>query len=103
MFSKSMGNEYDLGDYERALDLSSEAGRLANEIHEPNYSYLALTLIGKSYLALGRYDAAKESLLRAIEKAEQIRSRVGGQDQQRAFFFERKIEPYYVMVDPGQS
>ncbi len=90
---------HDQGDYRKSLELSAEAERLAVEIHEVNYSYLALTSSGKSYLALGQYEAAKTNLARAIEKVEQIRSRVGGQAQQRAFFFERKIEPYYLMVD----
>ncbi len=93
------GVYYDLRDYGKSLDLAREAERLAEEIQETNYSYLALTLVGKSYLALGKYDAAKDSLARAIEKAEQIRGQVGGQEEQRAFFFERKIEPYYLMVD----
>ena len=75
------------------------AWRLADEIQESNLSYLALTLIGKTHLALGQYDLASSSLARAIEKVEGLRKRVGGQDQQRASFFERKIEPYYLMVD----
>lgn len=93
------GTYYDLAEYEQALRLSSRAGELAEEIHESNYSYLALTLSGKSRLALGQYEAARVSLQGAIEKVEQIRSRVGGQEQQRAFFFGRKTEPYYLMVD----
>jgi CHAT domain-containing protein len=93
------GVYYDLGDYTRSIELSTVAGNLADEIHETNYSYLALTLRGKNHLALEQYEPARESLKLAIEKAEQIRSRIGGQEQQRAFFFERKIEPYYLMVD----
>jgi len=93
------GAYYDLGDFERSIELSSKAGKLADEIHETNFSYLALTMSGKNYLALRQYERARENLNLAIEKAEQIRSRIGGQEQQRAFFFERKIEPYYLMVD----
>ena len=93
------GFHYELGNFEKSEELSGIAGRLADEIHEANYSYLALTQSGKSLLALGRYDAAREKLESAIEKVEQIRSWIGGQEQQRAYFFERKVEPYYLMAD----
>jgi hypothetical protein len=38
---------YDLGEYEKSIELSASAGRLADEIDEANYSYLALSLRGK--------------------------------------------------------
>jgi len=79
--------------------LSEQARSLADEIRKPNYSYLALTLIGKNYLALGQYEPARSALAQAIQKVEDIRNQVGGQEQQKAYFFERKIEPYYLMVD----
>jgi CHAT domain-containing protein len=50
-------------------------------------------------LALGQYESARSALALAIEKVENVRNRVGGQEQQRASFFERKIEPYYLMVE----
>ena len=93
------GTYHDLGNYGKAIELAARAGELADELHEANYSYLALTASGKSHLALGQFEAARANLDRAIEKVEQIRSRIGGREQQRAFFFERKIEPYYLMVD----
>src|SRR5437867_2869580 len=86
-------------EYKTSLEYSERARSLADEIHEPNYAYLALTLIGKDYLALDQYEPASSALARAIQKVEEIRSRVGGQEQQRAYFFERKIEPYYLMVE----
>ncbi len=90
---------YDLGDYARSLELSALARTLADEIQEANYSYLALSQSGKCLLALNQFDAARANLESAIRKVEQIRSRIGGQEQQRAFFFERRVEPYYLMVD----
>jgi hypothetical protein len=33
---------YDLGDCEKSIELSASAGRLADEIHEANYSHLAV-------------------------------------------------------------
>src|SRR5206468_4186302 len=46
------GVYHDLGEYKTSIEFSERARRLADEIREPNYSYLALTLIGKNYLAL---------------------------------------------------
>lgn len=96
---------YDRREYERSLDFSNRALLLAEDIHETNYSYLALDLMGKNYVALGRNESANSVLGRAIEAVEQIRRQVGGQEQQRAYFLERKIEPYQLMVDLliGQS
>ncbi len=96
---RKAGVLYGTGNFEQSAKLSAWAGELAEEIHESNYSYLALTLTGKSHLALGQIEAARATLQNAILKLEQIRSQVGGQEQQRAFFFGRKIEPYYLMVD----
>jgi len=96
---RKAGVYYDLREYKTSIELSEQARSLADEIHEPNYSYLALTLIGKNDLALGQAESARSALTLAIGKAEEIRSRVGGQELQRAYFFERKIEPYYLMVD----
>jgi CHAT domain-containing protein len=90
---------HDLRKYEASIALSEQSWRLADEIHKPNFSYLALTLIGKNHLALGHYDLASSTLARAIENVEGLRKRVGGQHQQRASFFETKIEPYCLMVD----
>jgi CHAT domain-containing protein len=96
---RKAGVFYETGNFEQSAKLSAWAGDRAEEIHESNYSYLALTLTGKSHLALGQIEAARAILQNAILKVEQIRSRVGGQEQQRAFFFGRKIEPYHLMVD----
>ncbi len=93
------GVYHDLREYKTSIEFSERARSLADEIHEPNYSYLALTLIGKNYLALGQYEPAQSALAQAIQKVEDIRNQVGGQEQQKAYFLERKIEPYYLMVD----
>jgi CHAT domain-containing protein/tetratricopeptide (TPR) repeat protein len=93
------GAYYDLKQYDRSLDMSVLAAKMADDISEPNLSYLALTQAGKARLALGQNDLGRADLLRAIERAEQIRSRIRGQEQERALFFERKIEPYYLMVE----
>jgi CHAT domain-containing protein len=93
------GVYYDLGEYDESITLSLLAAKLADDVSEPNLSYLALTQLGKARIALGQYESAGTDLLRAIERAERIRGRVGGQDQQRALFFEHKVEPYYLMVD----
>jgi len=53
---------YDLGDCEKSIELSASAGRLADEIHEANYSHLAFSLSGKSYLALGQYEPARTNV-----------------------------------------
>src|SRR5439155_11594157 len=71
----------------------------ADQIRKPGYSFLALSLIVKSYFALGQYEAARSALTQAIQIVEDIRNQVGGQEQQKAYFFERKVEPYYLMVD----
>ncbi|MGH9763097.1 MAG: CHAT domain-containing protein, partial [Blastocatellia bacterium] len=93
------GVYYDLGSYDKSVEFSTRAAKLADDISEPNLSYLALTQLGKARLALRQYDSAAADLHVAIERAEQIRGRIAGQEEQRAFFFERKVEPYYLMVD----
>jgi CHAT domain-containing protein len=93
------GAYYDLGNYDKSVECSVRASLIAEQISEPNLSYLALTQLGKARLALGQYDTARAALQRAIQRAEQIRGRIAGQQQESAFFFERKIEPYYLMVD----
>ena len=90
---------YDLRRYEESIHESMRASSLADEISEPNLSYLSLTQLGKSRIATGQFDLAMKDLSRAIERAEQMRGSVGGQQQQRALFFEHKIEPYYLIVD----
>src|SRR5262249_19625754 len=56
-------------------------------------------LSGKAYIALADYDRASNQLLRAIDLAESMRTRIAGREEQKSSFFERKIEPYYLMVD----
>jgi DNA-binding beta-propeller fold protein YncE len=89
---------YDLGECEKSIELSASAGPLADEIDEANYSYLALSLRGKRYLALGQYEPARTNVEHAIEKVEQVRNRVGGQEQQRATAA-KLSQPSGVVVD----
>jgi len=60
---------YDLGDCEKSIELSASAGRLADEIQEADYSHLALSLSGKSYLALGQYEPARTNVEHASRAA----------------------------------
>src|SRR5262245_15270764 len=90
---------YALRDYAQTLEFSNRAVALADGMHYANYSYLALTLRGKLHLARNERLDAEHDFSQAIGKVESIRNKIVGQDQQRASFFERKIEPYHLMVD----
>ena len=82
--------------YEKAFDLSEQACRLSIQPAVPNISRLALTLKGKALLAQGQYDLASQALSHAIDTIEHMRARAAGQEQERALFFEGKLEPYLI-------
>jgi hypothetical protein len=60
---------YDLGDCEKSIELLASVGCLTDEIHEANYSHLALSLSGKSYLAPGQYEPARTNVEHASRAA----------------------------------
>ena len=48
--------------YRSSIELSERALKLAEEIEHPEFASLALTLIGKNYLALGERESASSAL-----------------------------------------
>src|SRR6185436_4519155 len=90
---------YAQGLYEKALSQAEEAYRLSSKPEVPNISRLALTLKGKALLALKQYDPANQALSLAIDTIEHLRARAAGQEQERALFFEGKVEPFQYMVE----
>ena len=84
---------------DEALNLAEASYRLASSMDLPDISRLALTLKGKCHLKQGQYDTAAASLSHAIEIIEGLRAKVSGEEDARAFFFERRLEPYYLMSD----
>lgn len=90
---------YAQGRHEDALRFADHAYSLTNQLSLPNMSRLALTLKAKVHLARKQFDLAYESLVSAIETIEHMRVNAGGTEQQRALFFEGKLEPYHLMVE----
>jgi tetratricopeptide (TPR) repeat protein len=87
------------GEYEKAIGLCDTAVLLAKQISQENFVYLALASRGEAHLAKRDYDFAARDLSEAIEDAESLRGRVGGQEVERVSFFERKLRPYHLRVD----
>jgi tetratricopeptide (TPR) repeat protein len=87
------------GDDPKAIEMADRAAALAGRIDLPGISYLALTLKGKTYLALKQPALAQQSLQNAISMIEQLRSQVSGGEQEHQRFFQNRVAPYYEMIN----
>jgi CHAT domain-containing protein len=87
------------GDFPKAVLSTGGAAELASQLHLPILSYLALTAIGKYYLAEDNYDLAFQTLSQAVEQVEALRTQVAGQEQEHQLFFENKVASYGLLVE----
>lgn len=90
---------YLTGEYRKAIEHAERASALSLEGDMPDFYWWARTVVGKSRLALGEGEAARQPLLDAISTVEELRWRVVGGEQERQRFFETKVAPYYAMVE----
>jgi CHAT domain-containing protein/Tfp pilus assembly protein PilF len=88
-----------LGEYHKAVEYAERSAALALQANLQEQVPYSRTLSGKAHLALGELEPARRSLLEAISAVERLRSQVAGGERDRQRFFERQVEPYYVMVD----
>jgi CHAT domain-containing protein len=85
-------------DYAKAIDLCDRALELAGA-NDPKSSYLARATRGEAYLRTGQYTLSEADLSEAIKEAELLRTSIGGQGVERAFFFQRRLKPYQLMAE----
>ena len=89
---------YEMGEYITSATLAEESLRLAREMRFFNLSYYAATILGKAQLAQGQTDQAFKTLTQAIEWVEEARHRIVGQEDEKVYFFENKLEPYHLLM-----
>lgn len=87
------------GDFPKAVASAGSAADLAIQLRLPIITYLALTSMGRSYLAENNYDLAFQKLSQATEQIEVLRPQVAGQEQERQIFFENKVASYNLLVE----
>jgi CHAT domain-containing protein/sugar phosphate isomerase/epimerase len=91
--------QHALGDYHKALESANDAAELARQIGLQDFIWPARTVAGKAYRALGQPEEARASLAEAAAGVERLRQQVAGGEQDRQRFFEKRVAPYYEMVD----
>jgi CHAT domain-containing protein/Tfp pilus assembly protein PilF len=100
---------YQQGNHARAVEMTERAIGLSREIGDRGVLWRALTTAGNTYRALGQPARASEAFREAISTIEDLRADAGGGEQERQQLFEKKVSPYYRMVellarsDPGEA
>lgn len=89
---------YEMGEYAISATLAEESLRLAREMRFFNLSYYSATILGKAQLAQGQTNQAFKTLTQAIEWVEEARHRIVGQEDEKVYFFENKLEPYHILM-----
>ena len=87
------------GEYQKAVELAGRAAVLAQEIDSPANLLDAKTVLGNAYRRLGQTKPAREALADAIQVAEELRENAVGAEEEQQRFFEKRINPYYLMVE----
>lgn len=90
---------YEMGDYDRAVELADSAFKLASKLRLPNLSYVSATLLGRAYLGQKKTDLAFQTLTQATDQVEAMRFRVAGQEEERQLYFENKVTSYHALVE----
>ncbi|HEX8150671.1 MAG TPA: CHAT domain-containing protein [Pyrinomonadaceae bacterium] len=88
-----------LGRHAEAARYAELSAALSQQAGRPEMLSHALTLSAKARMALGESESARRSLLEAVSTAERLRGQATGGERERQRFFERQVEPYYVMVE----
>jgi CHAT domain-containing protein/Tfp pilus assembly protein PilF len=86
-------------EYQKAVELAGRAASLAEEIDSPANLLHAKTVAGNAYRQLGQAGQAREAVAAAIRVAEELRDNAVGSEDEHQRFFEKRIDPYYLMVD----
>jgi CHAT domain-containing protein/Tfp pilus assembly protein PilF len=96
----NIGMVYGLqGDHGRAAEYAERAITLAREGGARAELADALTTAGSAYQGLGQTAKAGEAFREAIATTEALRLDAGGGEQEQQQVFERKVSPYYRMLE----
>jgi CHAT domain-containing protein/Tfp pilus assembly protein PilF len=85
--------------YSQAVEYCERAAAVARDADSASIPAWMLTALGNSYLAAGRDSAAREAFTAAIASVEGLRARVAGGELDQELFFQKSVDPYYVMVE----
>ena len=88
-----------LGDYRQAIESAHAAAEMARELGLNDCLWGARTVAGKAHRALGQAEEARRSFAEAIAGVERLRYQVVGGEQDQQRFFEKRVAPYYEMID----
>jgi CHAT domain-containing protein len=90
---------YEMDNFGEAVTRSTAAASLAQSVHLPKLEYLATTTLGEIYAAQGKFELAKETLIRATQQLERLREQVAGRETASQLYFENKLTSYHGLVD----
>lgn len=88
-----------LGEPRKAVDYAARSSALYVQAGRQDRLWYSRMLSGKAHLALGEFEPAQQSLREAVSIVETQRGQVAGGEPARQRFFEKRVGPYYAMVE----
>jgi CHAT domain-containing protein/Tfp pilus assembly protein PilF len=97
---KHIGNVYARqGHHAQALEQYQKSLALSEAIGDNEMVSGSLIEVGRTYRALNQLTPARQAFEKAIATIETLRTQVAGGEQDQQRFFEKRIDPYQVMVE----
>ncbi|MGE0128938.1 MAG: CHAT domain-containing protein [Blastocatellales bacterium] len=90
---------YEMGDYDRTVELAESALKLARKLRFTNLAYVSATTLGRAFIRQKKADLAFQTLTQAIDQVETMRFRVAGREEERQLYFENKVASYHALID----
>jgi CHAT domain-containing protein/Tfp pilus assembly protein PilF len=87
------------GDQQRAAEYADRSATLAKQSGYREELWRALSTAGSAYRRLGQPTRASEAFREAISTIEAMRAGASGGEQEQQQSFEKKVSPYYRMVE----
>lgn len=84
--------------YRDAISGAADAAALMDRIENRPDLWLARTVVGQSWVELGKRARARQAFAQAINDIEALRDRVAGGHESRASFFSGALTPYHGMM-----
>ena len=91
--------QYEQGNYRFALETAARATAIAREINFREVLWEAPTTAGRAHRMLGQLEQSRRAFEEAIARIEDLRTQVGGGEEELQRFFENKVSPYHAMVE----
>ncbi len=88
-----------LGEPRKAVEYAARSSALYIQAGRQDRLWYSRMLSGKAHLALGEFEPAQQSLSEAVSMVETQRGQVAGGEPARQRFFEKRVGPYYAMVE----